>query len=223
MKFLESKRAVGWVLVLLALVPSVLGLIFYQDLPDQVASHFNQYGEPDDTQGKLSFLIVTGLINLFIPLLLFGISYIDPKGQNYSKFVPAMRTIALAISLVLSGSLTMVLFYNLGYEIPFDMGRVVMALLGVMYLWIGNVIGQIRPNYFVGIRTPWTIENEEVWRRTHRLAGPLMMIGGLVLVAMAFVPGMTLGWIIPVVLITSVLVPTVYSFLLYRKLKQREQ
>lgn len=218
MKLFNSNRAAVWWIVLIALVPAVLGMVYYGQLPDQVASHFNEKGEPDDTQDKTSFLLVTGLINFVIPLFVLGLSKIDPKGENYAKFAPAMRTIAVGTSLLLSGSLTMVLFYNLGYDFPFDMSRVVMAAVGLLFLWIGNVTGQIRPNYFVGIRTPWTMADEEVWRRTHRMGGPVMMIGGLLLIVLALLPGTTLFWVLPIA-VGSALIPTVYSFVIYRKRK----
>lgn len=220
MKWMKGNRVAVWLIVLIALVPSVIGAIYYQELPDQVASHFNEKGEPDDTQDKASFLIVTGLMNLLIPLFLLGLSKIDPKKENYIKFAPAMRTIAVATTMLLSGSLTMVVFYNLGYEFPFQMERVVMAALGLLFLWIGNVTGQIRPNYMVGIRTPWTMASEEVWRRTHRMGGPVMMIGGLVLIVLALLTDVTLLAVLPVV-IGSALIPTVYSYVIYRNLQRQ--
>lgn len=220
MKWMKGNRVAVWLIVLIALVPSVIGGIYYQELPDQVASHYNEKGEPDDTQDKASFLIVTGLMNLLIPLFLLGLSKIDPKKENYIKFAPAMRTIAVATTMLLSGSLTMVVFYNLGYEFPFKMERVVMAALGLLFLWIGNVTGQIRPNYMVGIRTPWTMASEEVWRRTHRMGGPVMMIGGLVLIVLALLTDVTLLAVLPVV-IGSALIPAVYSFVIYRNLQRQ--
>ncbi|MGB8954650.1 MAG: SdpI family protein, partial [Tumebacillaceae bacterium] len=105
--------------------------------------------------------------------------------------------------------------YNLGYEI--NASRVVRIIIGGIFAVMGNYLGRIRFNYFVGIRTPWTLANEEVWRRTHRFAGPVWFFCGLAALVCAFLPGALASILVIVILAVAVVVPIVYSYLAFAK------
>lgn len=207
--------ALDWLMLVIALVPIVAYAWFYDRLPKQMASHFNSNWEPDDYQGKFSFFVTAAVI-LFLPIALKPLSKLDPKRENYAKFGRAFAIFRLAVSLLISVSFGAVLLYNLGYEDWIDFRLIVLPLLGLFFMVVGNYMGQIRHNYSMGIRTPWTLSDEDVWRKTHRLAAPLWMIGGLLLILLAFFPGIQAGWGVGVILAMTAGVPTVASYFYYR-------
>ena len=109
------------------------------------------------------------------------------------------------------------LFYNLGFAVNIQM--IVLIGMGILFIFLGNYMSRIRLNYTMGIRTPWTLASEEVWRQTHRLAGPLWFIAGIIVIILAFLPG-NLAFILMMIIIAIVaLVPILYSYLLYKKLQ----
>jgi len=109
----------------------------------------------------------------------------------------------------------LILAFNLGYRIHMQMA--VLLMVGLIWMVIGNFLGQVRFNYFFGIRTPWTLADEEVWRRTHRLAAPLWVIAGGLMLISAFLPGwMSVGVLVAAIILTA-MIPAVYSLIVYRK------
>lgn len=206
---------VDLLILAVAAVPILLAIGFYDRLPESLAVHFNLRGEADGYQGKLSFLLTYGLLMTVMPWLMKLLPAIDPKRENYAKFNDIYELFRLLITLVLSGLLGIVIAYNLGYQVRIQM--IVLLIIGGLWIIIGNYLGRIRFNYFVGIRTPWTLANEEVWRRTHRLAGPLWMEAGLIAILAAFLPGIVAVWGLGIALGLSVVIPTVFSYLFYRQ------
>ena len=120
---------------------------------------------------------VRDLVQLLVWLLLLVVPVIDPRRRNYPAFLPFLRSLLLLLLLVVALTFAASMWRGLGH--PLQVGNVAVLVVGLLFMFIGNSIGRVRPNYFVGIRTPWTLANEEVWRRTHRFAGPVMMVGGL--------------------------------------------
>ncbi|HEU4963674.1 MAG TPA: SdpI family protein [Bacilli bacterium] len=191
----------------------VFGLV-YDRLPERLATHFGVDGQPNGWMDKSDFLLFSVGLLIGVPLLMQFSRRLDPKRENYSKFERAFYIVRLLTSLLISVIFTVSLFYNLGYAVNIQM--VVLLGIGVMFLVLGNVTPQFRFNYFMGIRTPWTLSNEEVWRRTHRLAGPFMMIAGVVSLVAAFLPGVVAFWLMGVAVVLAALVPTLYSYWIFR-------
>ena len=182
-----------------------------------MATHFGTNGEANGYQGKFVFLLTSSLMLIGIPLLLKVIRYIDPKRNNYDKFELTFDRFRLIFSAFLSVMFGVTLFYNLGFDVNIQM--IVLIGMGILFIFLGNYMSRIRLNYTMGIRTPWTLASEEVWRRTHRLAGPLWLIAGIIVINLAFLPG-NLAFILMLIIIAIVaLVPILYSYLLYKKLQ----
>lgn len=207
-----------WLILLIVLVPMLASVLVYDQLPDQMVAHFDTNMQPDRYQDKLSLLLTVSVISL-LPLLLKFLRRLDPKKENYAKFQRAFNIFRLAIALLFSVSYGLLLLYALGYEEQISMRLIVFTMLGLLFMVLGNYMGQIRPNYFTGIRTPWTLASDEVWRKTHRLAGPLWMIGGLIFLVTAFLPGISVPPMLGVLVAVTIVVPCAASYYYFRKMQ----
>ena len=197
---------------LIILIPIVIGLILWDKLPDQVPMHWNAQGEVDGygTKFQAVFLIPLVLV-AFQWICVLGTSF-DPKKQNINdKMVTLVLWIIPIISLLCN---SMVFATALGHKVNVE---IIMPLfMGALFVVIGNYMPKCKQSYTVGIKLPWTLDNEENWNKTHRLAGFLWVIGGVIIMATAFLGAF---WLFFIVLIPMVVIPFVYSYLLYKKTK----
>lgn len=201
---------------LLCLLPMALGLYFYKELPDQMPIHWNAAGEVDGYASKA--LAVFGFPVFFATLevLMFFVILNDPKKQNQSNIMRQLGFWSLpAIGMIVY---TATIFSGLGYDLPIT--TIVMILVGVMFIVIGNYMPKAKQNYTIGIKLPWTLDDTENWNKTHRLAGFLWVIGGIVFLIGAFLPGGAVLTLITA--LVMVLVPTGYSYMLYCKKQKAE-
>ncbi|WP_302104550.1 SdpI family protein [Polycladomyces zharkentensis] len=208
-------RWCDWASLAVAILPLLIAWTLYPALPPKMAVHFGFSGQPDGYQPKSIFLISQSLLLPAIPLLTKYLPVLDPKRENYAKFRRFYEIFRLTITTFLAVMFGLILAFNLGYRIHMQMA--VLLMVGLIWMVIGNFLGQVRFNYFFGIRTPWTLADEEVWRRTHRLAAPLWMIAGGLMLISAFLPGwMSVGMLVAAIILTA-MIPAVYSLIVYRK------
>ena len=201
---------------LLALLPLVLVAVFYSRLPDQVPMHWGFDGEINRYGSKNELWLIGALGPLFALLFQF-LPRLDPKRRNYEKF----QTYYEAFSLVLVAFIAVMMGVALLESFrpgTLSMGRVVSALVGLLFLFVGNLMGKVKPNFFMGIRNPWTISNPDVWNRAHRLGGGLFFLTGLVTVVSAILlpEPVTFAVLMAGTLLTA-LIPTVMSYFWYKK------
>ncbi|MGG1513922.1 SdpI family protein [Paenibacillus oryzisoli] len=201
-------------LLLICLSPAIGALIVYNQLPDTVASHFGANNEPNGWMGKNSMIILLGVLG-FMPLLLKAIRVIDPKRGNFSKFPVAFEVTRIGVSILLAAAGWGMLLYNLGYHV--QMSKIILVAIGVLFAVMGNFMTQVKSNYTFGIRTPWTLADDEIWRKTHRMGGPLMMLGGVFAFIAAFVTNGTVVIVLIAAMIATFLVPVLYSYLLFKQ------
>ena len=196
---------------LVCLLPLIAGALVYNKLPESVPVHFDFNGEPNGWAGRavaafgLPSLMLA--INLFLPFALNA----DPKRQNMSE---ALKNVVIwtipVLSVICSGA---TLAKGLGYDVKIEV--ILPVFMGLLFVIIGNYLPKTKQSYTMGIKLPWTLNSEENWNRTHRLAGFLWVVGGLIFIAMSFI-----GWTLPVFLIVlavMTLVPIGYSYMLYKK------
>ena len=201
--------------ILLALSPLVYLAIIWNSLPAQVPIHFNTRFEPDKTGSKdeLGCLVaVLSAVSLIIYFLLTNLRRFDPKQRGAA---PSSSFTKLA--LVISVFITIVNFLILiaVKENAAILRRLLFPLLGLFIAFMGNYMNNIRPNYFAGIRLPWTLSSDENWKRTHRLAGRLWFIAGLLMAALfLIVPGSVVLFLI--IMAVIVMIPVVYSYWLFK-------
>ena len=203
------------IVVIMAAVSVAVGLRLPADL--QLPIHWGPGGEPDRWAGKWIGLLMPAGITAAVSLLFWFLPALEPRGRNFLRSQglylwgwAALLLLGVAIELV-------ILSVALGWGIPAN--HLIVGALGVMFVIIGNQLGKSRSMYLIGLRTPWTLASEEVWIKTHRLAGKLMILAGLVAIVAALLPlpSGLLATVLGVSIAVAALVPIVYSFLLWRR------
>jgi len=202
------------IIIFLVLFSFVIALYFYPQLPDTMASHWNINGEVDGYMSKCSGAFLMPLVSLFIFLLFLLIPKIDPLKKNYEKFRKYFDGFILTMILFLFYVYLLSLFWNLGYR--FNMGRLMMPALGFVFFYSGVLIKNAKRNWFVGIRTPWTLSSDKVWDKTHKLGAIFYKTAGIVAFLGIFFPNYILSILI-VPLIFSVIFLFFYSYFEYKK------
>lgn len=208
----------------LILAPCLLALgyvaLIWNQLPATIASHYGLSGKPDGWMPKENALLVMTVAMGLTYLLLRFLPRIDPKGQQQSALFLRIRFV---VSLVLAATLTGLFYIAVHTDDarPGVDGLLALTCLAVAVL--GNYMTTLKPNWVIGIRTPWTLENDRVWTRTHRLGGRLMVAGGLLgaLLALLVPAPYTVGAVVAVVLVVS-LIPVVYSYVYFRQEKAHQ-
>ncbi|HET7559508.1 MAG TPA: SdpI family protein, partial [Limnochordia bacterium] len=165
-------------LVTLWLAAAALGVWAYPHLPERIPLHWDWRGEVNRYGSKAWSVPLLYLMSPAIYGLLGLTARLDPRRANYPRFGVAFETIRTAAALLLLGVWLVALWAGLGHAV--DVGRVAVLGVGLLFAIIGNRLGQLRHNYFVGIRTPWTLADERVWQETHRFGGRVMVVGGVV-------------------------------------------
>jgi len=208
-----------WFIIAIIALTFMVSLYFYPSLPDKVPSHWNIKGQIDGYSGRFFGAFGIPLMNLAFYFLFIFLPYLDPKQANYAKFPSAYKLIRYAFHMLFVGIQSTVLLVALGYHI--NVGMFVGVGVSLLFVVIGNVMGKFKHNYFVGIKTPWTLANEEVWVKTHRMAAPLWVVGGIISAIFAIFGGATSSFIALMVIVSVIsIIPIVYSYVIFRKLKE---
>ena len=213
MEFLKKE----WKLLLLLAGTFVVAAVVYPRMPDQVPIHWNVKGEVDNYGSRLFGTFFLPVLNAFLYVLLLVTPKIDPKRGNYEKFQGSYDFIRYLIHVFMIFIFALTVSYSLGYEI--DISSWVPAGVSVLMILMGNTIGRVRHNYFVGFKVPWTLANEEVWRRTHLVGAKAMVVGGVLALITSFAVEGTLKMVLFLVFILGSNVFTlIYSYVIYRRL-----
>ena len=211
---------------LIALIPALYLLSIWGTLPDTIPTHFNANFEADRFGKKseiLVFLLIMVFVSMVISLLLNNLNRIDPK-KRYEGTTQLMMKISWTVVVFLSLLSTLILYTTAHYTAQ-NSGSLILkyifALVALLFAAMGYFMKNLKPNYFVGIRTPWTLENEENWRKTHLLGSKIWVWGGMITFFLVlFIPGAYAHYIFICAMIPMALIPIGYSFLLFRE-KQR--
>ena len=201
---------------LVLLIPVIVGLLLWNQLPDPMPSHWDIHGEVDGWSSKA--FTVFGLPSLMLVLhwVCVFASMADPKWKNYNtKMMKLALWICPAIGLILS---FMVYPAALGYSVPVE--NIMPLLVGALFMVIGNWLPKCEQTYTMGIKLPWTFPSEENWNATHRFGGKVWFFGGIITMLTAFFGNF---WILVVILAVMVILPTVYSYLYYRNHEKEKQ
>ncbi len=204
------------IILLIIAISFVAGIYLYPQMPDQMASHWNSQGQVDGYISKCWGLFLMPLISLAAFLLFLIIPKIDPLKKNIEKFRNYFNLFIVLVVLFLLYIHTLSVFWNLGYR--FNMGQMMMPALAVLFFFIGIILKQAKRNWFIGIRTPWTLSNDTVWEKTHQIGSKLFKFAALIILIAAFLPGQTI-WFVLILIIAIVLYLFIYSYLIYPKEK----
>jgi len=192
------------------LLPILAGLILWNKLPEQLPIHWNSAGEIDDWSSKAFAVFFVPLILLAVQWLCIFASLADPKKQNHSsKILHLVFWIIPILSIVLNA-----IVYATALNKAVRIEVIMPVLIGFLFAIIGNYLPKCKQNYTIGIKLPWTLNSEENWNRTHRFAGRIWLICGLIIMLTGFLGSF---WIIIVIAILMVLIPFIYSYMLHRK------
>jgi uncharacterized membrane protein len=192
------------------LLPILVGLLLWNQLPDALPIHWNAEGEVDGYSSKPFAVFAMPLILLAVHWLAAVVTQTDPKKQNQSEKVKI-----LVFWLIPAISLLVNLFtYSAALGKSLRVETVMPIFMGLLFMAIGNYLPKCKQNYTVGIKLPWTLHSEENWNRTHRLAGWLWVGSGLLCAVAGFFGAFLLT--VPVLLVMA-LVPMIYSYALYKK------
>lgn len=204
-------------LLVILIIPLIAAIIIYPHLPEQVPIHWNIRGEVDNYSSRTFGAFFLPLLNIVMYLLFVFLPKIDPKRSNYAKFESSYLTIRYTFHIFFMLLFGVTMAAALGY--PVSIGKCVAIGVAVLFIIMGNIMGRVRHNYFVGFRLPWTLASEEVWVRTHRLGSRLMVIGGFIALVGAVFTAEAVAFVI---LMAGIFVPmiitAVYSFVLYKRI-----
>lgn len=201
---------------IIILIPILIGVLLWNRLPDKIAIHFTMDGTPNGWSSK-------GFTVFGIPLFLLACQFFcvfatasDPKRRNMSE-----KLFTLILWVIPAASLLVGIAcygYALGYKT--NEGYWALGFLGALFILIGNYLPKCRQNYTMGIKLPWTLQDEDNWNRTHRMAGFLWVICGFILLANIFLKW---DWLIVAIIVVVGGVPTIYSYLYYRKHGEKKE
>lgn len=211
-----SRRWIGPVLIGLMIA---FALAVYGRLPEQVPTHFGLSGEPDGWTPRFPGAFLMPVLAAGVYLLLIVLRRIDPRGANYSRFEETWWVFLNVIALLMTAIHVLSLGFAIGW--PIDMARAVTVTVGLLFVGLGNYMPRLRSNWWMGIRTPWTLESEEVWRETHRVGGWAFVAAGLLVVVAGLLlePGPR-AWASGIAFGTAIVIPLVYSYVAYRRLRR---
>jgi uncharacterized membrane protein len=213
-KFLKTE-IFSWLVIAITAVASIY---FYRHFPEKVITHWNYAGVPDGWSSRAFGAFFFPALLLAIYLLFLWLPLFDPKKERYAEFAGVYSIFKNIIVFFLSLIYFIASLNNLGYAI--DIGIFVSSAVGLLFVVIGNYFGKIKPNWFIGIRTPWTLSSEFVWNKTHRFGGKVFILGGLIMIFTGFAP---LAWRLPLVVVDVVMLSLgtmVYSYFIYKKKKK---
>lgn len=204
-----------WIPLLIVAVAIIASVIVYPKLPVTVPTHWDMLGRPNGWGSRVWGAWVLPIVMLLLWALMRVLPAIDPRGANYAKFGGAFEAIVISILLYMLGLHLIILRASLGY--PVAMQRVLPIGVGILLVLIGNLLPRARPNWFIGIRTPWTLSSDRVWEKTHRVGGRAFVAGGLaILLAVLVVPQWAHYVLVAVVVVCS-LGAVLYSYIAWRR------
>ena len=204
-----------WIPPLIVAAAFITSAVAFSRLPETMPTHFDMSGQPNGWSSRLFGAWVMPFFLLIMWGLVRALPAIDPRGSNYAKFGGAYEGIIVSIMLFMLALHIVMLRAALGY--PVAMQRVVPIGVGLLLAVIGNLLPRARPNWFIGIRTPWTLSSDRVWEKTHRLGGHVFVAGGILIVLAA----LAMEQWAHIVLITVVLLSTatvfIYSYVEWKR------
>lgn len=198
---------------IIILLPALFGIIMWNDLPDIITTHWGADGNADGLSGKVFAVFGTPIILLIFHFVCLLFTSLDKKQKDQNqKALGMVFWILPIISLFTSG-----IMYRAAFGKEFNLGLFMPALLGAMFIFIGNYLPKVKQNRTLGIKISWTLNNEENWNKTHRFSGKVWVVGGLILLPSVFLPLTAMVWFTACVIAAMVIIPMVYSYSIYKQ------
>ncbi|RLG59685.1 MAG: hypothetical protein DRN95_01450 [Candidatus Hydrothermarchaeota archaeon] len=196
------------------LLSFIIGIYFYNQMPEKMAIHWNVKGEVDSYASKFLGLFLIPVILLMIFLLFIAIPRIDPLKQNIEEFRKYYNGFIILTIGFLFYTYILTILWNYGFR--FSIAQLITPAFGILFYYCGILIENAKRNWFIGIRTPWTLSSEEVWNRTHRIGGRLFKLAGIISFAGVTLQKYALFFVLVPVLLISIYT-VIYSYLEYQR------
>jgi len=205
----------------IVLLPFIYLAYIWNELPSKVPMHWNIQGEIDRYGDKSELIIIPFLLPLFVYIIFLVVPRIDPKNK-LNKMGNKLQSIKFVLTTFMS-MLALYIIYTAKTQTLTNPNYIVL-IIGVLFIILGNYFKTIKPNYFIGIRTPWTLENETVWKETHKLGGKLWFIGGILIVILSLLLDESQNFTVFIIIVGLItMVPIAYSYFKFNKVKKTTQ
>lgn len=195
----------------ICLLPMIAAAVVYDQLPEQMVTHWNGSGVPDGYSPKAFACFGLPGIMAGVNLLVNFLMENDPKRKNYSQSLRTLMKFLIPVLTVIIGFVT--IGTGLGKELNVEM--ILPFMIGILFIVIGNYLPKCKQNYTMGIKCPWTLNSEENWNRTHHMGGYLFILAGILMILAGFIEALQIVMIAVIILVA--VVPFIYSFWLYKK------
>lgn len=202
---------------LLCFIPVLISLLFYKTLPAQIPTHWNINGEVDGYSSKIFALIVIPIILFIIDLVVKIVILNDPKKLGHTRkiktffkyFIPLLSLIILIFEILFAKNI----FISSKY-----FNNILFTIIGIMFICLGLIMPSVKQNYTIGIKIPWTLNDEENWTKTHKFGGFIFLVGGIILILNnILIKGTLAEFILIFDIIVMCILPIIYSFVLYKR------
>jgi uncharacterized membrane protein len=214
-----NTRATYYSLLLLIVLAIILGIVTYPLLPQMMISHWNAQGVPNGTMHKALGVFIFPIILIVFYVLFYGIPRLSPKKESFEQFKNHFNAFFVVLSLFIFYVFIVSLAWNLGVRFSFI--HAFLPALAVLWFSIARLLGKTKQNWFVGIRTPWTLSNEVVWDKTHQLGKKLFRgLGGITLLGIVFPRYFFIGFFVSLCIVVATLF--VYSYRQYKKISAQQ-
>jgi len=210
-----STRTTIFITIFLIAFSLVFSISVYNRLPEQMASHWNEAGQVDGTTSRFWGAFMMPLVVIVMLAFFLVIPGIDPLKANIAKFRGQFNTFISLIVAFMTYIHILTMVWNLGYD-RFNMGTAMMPALGLVFIFAGIMMRKAKRNFFIGIRTPWTLSSDHVWDETHRIGAVLFIVSGIIAMLGVFF-GSNAIWLVLVPILGSTTFLLVYSYVLYQK------
>ena len=200
--------------VIIIILSTVFGALVYEKMPEQVASHWNEKGEVDDYMGKFWGVFLMPFVSIVLLIMFIVIPSLDPLKENVAEFRGIFNIFILFMLVFFAYIWALTIFWNLGFV--FNMTVAILPAVGFLFIFIGYLLRNAKRNWFIGIRTPWTLSSDMVWDKTHQLGGKLFTASGALSILGIFF-GDSAIWFTLVPVLGSTLYLLAYSYFLYAR------
>jgi uncharacterized membrane protein len=207
------KKSYIFMIVLIAIL-FIVSIYAYPKMPQEITTHWGIYGESNGTMSKFWGLFLLPLMTIAITFLLIVVPRIDPLRKNIQEFRRYYHGFIIIFILFMLAVQSQIISWNLGFRV--NINWVLPIFFGILFFYVGILLKHSKRNWFIGIRTPWTLSSDEVWDKTHQLGSKLFMLSGILSIIGVLFQNYALFFVlIPIILCSIFLV--VYSYFIYKK------
>ena len=216
---MNTRKYGPWLAALLIIAPFIYGALIFPQLPSKIPTHFNIEGKADAWGGPSSIFIgpgIMGAVSVFVYVLMSNLKSFDPK--KYDEANDTLYSNFAVLTVAFLSMLSLIIIYSSTHADQINVGKLILPLVGLSFAGLGWYMPKFKQNYFVGFKLPWTLENEDNWNETHKLAGKIWKYGGFAQAIAALLLPNRVGFIVFFsITLIMVIVPSVFSYRMFKR------